>query len=72
MTTMQTMASPMVSYMSEGRRFLSHVTDETVNKGRKVAVPSLDESTLRTSLVLVDWENRFLPVQAPSVYPKTE
>jgi hypothetical protein len=51
---------------------LVHVTDITSGNGREVAVPSLEEPTVRTVRALVDWKLRFWPVKVPSVYSKTE
>jgi hypothetical protein len=51
---------------------LSHVTDVTIGKGRKVAIPSLEEFNLGRARGLVDWKHRFLLVPIPSVYSKTE
>jgi hypothetical protein len=48
------------------------VIDITICNERELAVPSLEEPTVRTAQGLVDWKLQSGPVSVPSVYFKTE
>jgi hypothetical protein len=65
--------SPFTELESAGEPTnFGHVIDITISNDRELAVPSLEESTVRTAQGLVDWKLRSGPISMPSAYFKTE